>query len=164
MVAIVGPSGAGKSSLIKAILGVWDVASGSIEIDGADLKQWDKEYLGKMTGYLPQDIELFEGSIAENIARFEENFKEEDVIKAATLSGSHQMIISMPDGYNTYVGPSGITLSGGQRQRIGLARAVYSDPKIVILDEPNSNLDDAGEVALFNMLINLKQRNGYNHK
>lgn len=157
MVAIVGPSGAGKSSLVKAILGVWPVATGSVEIDGADLRQWDREYLGKMIGYLPQDIELFEGTIAQNIARFEEEFDEKKVIEAAVLAGCHEMIIRLPDGYNTYVGPSGVTLSGGQRQRVALARAVYGNPKIVILDEPNSNLDDAGELALFNTLVKLKQ-------
>ena len=157
MVALVGPSGAGKSSLVRTILGVWMPINGKVEIDGADIKQWDREYLGNYLGYLPQDIELFEGTIAENIARFEDA-KDEDIIEAARISGAHEVIVKFPDGYNTYIGPGGITLSGGQRQRVGLARALYKNPKIVILDEPNSNLDDAGERALFNALIELKKR------
>ncbi len=157
MVALVGPSGAGKSSLVRTILGVWIPINGKVEIDGADINQWDREYLGNYLGYLPQDIELFEGTIAENIARFEDA-KDEDIIEAARISGAHEVIVKFPDGYNTYIGPGGITLSGGQRQRVGLARALYKNPKIVILDEPNSNLDDAGERALFNALIELKKR------
>jgi len=157
MVALVGPSGAGKSSLVRTILGVWTPVNGKVEIDGADIRQWDREYLGNYVGYLPQDIELFEGTIAENIARFEKA-RDEDIIEAAKVSGAHEVIIKFPEGYNTYIGPGGITLSGGQRQRIGLARALYKNPRIVILDEPNSNLDDAGERALFNALLELKKR------
>ncbi len=156
-VAIVGPSGAGKSSLVRTILGVWEPINGKVEIDGADIRQWDREHLGNYIGYLPQDIELFEGTIAENIARFEKA-KDEDIIEAAKISGAHEIIIKFPDGYNTYIGPGGMTLSGGQRQRVGLARALYKIPKIIILDEPNSNLDDAGERALFNALLELKRR------
>lgn len=158
MVALIGPSGAGKSSLVKSIIGVWPVYSGSIELDGANLKQWDEDYLGKIVGYLPQDIELFEGSIGENIARFEEDFSEDKVVEAAMIAGCHEMILKMPEGYNTKIGPAGITLSGGQRQRIGLARAVYGRPKIVVLDEPNSNLDESGELALLNLLVRLKEK------
>lgn len=158
VVVLIGPSGAGKSTLIKAITGIWEVYSGSVEIDGASIKQWDKDYLGSFIGYLPQDIELFEGTVAENISRFEENPREEDILHAAMLSGAHQTILKMPDGYSSYVAPGGVNLSGGQRQKIGLARAVYKSPRIVILDEPNSNLDEAGEIALLNMLLNLKQR------
>ena len=157
MVALVGPSGAGKSSLVRTILGVWTPVNGKVEIDGADIRQWDREYLGNYVGYLPQDIELFEGTIAENIARFEKA-KDEDIIEAGRISGAHEVIVKFPEGYNTYIGPGGITLSGGQRQRIGLARALYKNPRIVILDEPNSNLDDAGERALFNALLELKKR------
>ena len=157
MVALVGPSGAGKSSLVRTILGVWTPVNGKVEIDGADIRQWDREYLGNYVGYLPQDIELFEGTIAENIARFEKA-KDEDIIDAAKVSGAHEVIVKFPEGYNTYIGPGGITLSGGQRQRIGLARALYKNPRIVILDEPNSNLDDAGERALFNALLELKKK------
>ncbi len=156
-VAVIGPSGAGKSSLARTILGVWEPVNGKVEIDGADIKQWDREYLGKYLGYLPQDIELFEGTVAENIARFED-VDSDKVLEAAKLSGAHEIIVKLPDGYNTYLGPGGMTLSGGQRQRIGLARAVYGNPKIVVLDEPNSNLDDAGERALMNALVELKKR------
>jgi len=156
-VAVIGPSGSGKSSLVRTILGVWTPVHGTVEIDGADLKQWDREYLGKFIGYLPQDIELFEGTIAENIARFGE-LDSEKIIEAAKLSGAHDVIVKLPDGYDTYIGPGGITLSGGQRQRIALARALYGNPKIVILDEPDSNLDEQGEQALYNALIELKKR------
>ena len=156
IIAVIGPSGAGKSSLARTILGIWEPVNGKVEIDGADIRQWDKEYLGKFIGYLPQDIELFEGTIAENIARFEE-IDSEKVLKAAQISGAHDVIVKFPDGYNTYIGPGGITLSGGQRQRIALARALYGNPKIVVLDEPNSNLDDAGEKALLNAIKTLKE-------
>ena len=157
MVALVGPSGAGKSSLVRTILGIWTPVNGKVEIDGADIRQWDREYLGNYVGYLPQDIELFEGTIAENIARFEKA-NDEDIVEAGKISGAHDVIVKFPEGYNTYIGPGGITLSGGQRQRVGLARALYKNPRIVILDEPNSNLDDAGERALFNALLELKKR------
>jgi len=157
MVAIVGPSGAGKSSLIRTILGLWKPINGKVEIDGADIEQWDREYLGRYIGYLPQDIELFEGTVAENIARFEKA-KDEDILEAARISGAHNIIVKLPKGYNTYIGPGGITLSGGQRQRIGLARALYKIPKIVVLDEPNSNLDEAGEIALYHALLELKKK------
>jgi len=156
LVAVIGPSGAGKSSFARTVLGVWEPVNGKVEIDGADIRQWDKEYLGNFVGYLPQDIELFEGTVAENIARFEE-VDEKKVLDAAILSGAHDMIVKLPEGYNTYIGPGGITLSGGQRQRIALARALYNNPRIVVLDEPNSNLDEAGEIALINALKKLKE-------
>lgn len=157
LVAVIGPSGAGKTSLVKTILGLWPPVNGEVMIDGADITQWDKEYLGKFIGYLPQDIELFEGTVAENIARFEE-VDPDKVLEAAMLAGAHEVILKLPEGYNTYIGPGGVTLSGGQRQRIALARALYGNPKIVVLDEPNSNLDDAGERALMNALWELKKR------
>ncbi|ADY73958.1 type I secretion system ATPase [Desulfurobacterium thermolithotrophum DSM 11699] len=157
IVAVIGPSGAGKSSLARTLLGIWTPVAGKVAIDSADLKQWDREYLGQFIGYLPQDIELFEGTVAENIARFSE-VDPEKVLEAARISGAHEVIVNLPDGYNTYIGPGGITLSGGQRQRIALARALYGNPRIVILDEPNSNLDDAGERALLNALWELKKR------
>lgn len=157
LVAVIGPSGSGKTSLVKTMLGIWLPVSGEVMIDGADIKQWDREYLGKFIGYLPQNIELFEGTVAENIARFEK-VDPDRVLEAAILAGAHDMILKLPEGYNTYIGPGGMTLSGGQRQRIGLARALYGNPKIVVLDEPNSNLDDAGEKALMNALWELKRR------
>ena len=157
VVAIIGPNGAGKSSLARVMVGVWHPVAGEVRIDGASIEQWDREYLGQFIGYLPQDIELFEGTVAENIARFEEVVPEK-VLRAALLSGAHEAIIKLPQGYNTYIGPGGVTLSGGMRQRIALARALYGDPKIVVLDEPNSNLDDAGEKALIKALWELKKR------
>lgn len=156
-VGIIGPSAAGKSTIAKAIVGVWHPMSGHVRIDGADVRQYNRDELGQHIGYLPQDIELFEGTIAENIARF----REEDpakIIEAAKLSGTHDLIVRLPHGYETRVGPGGVNLSGGQKQRIGLARAVYGLPRIVILDEPNSNLDDAGEYALMMAIHLLKQR------
>ena len=157
IVGIIGPSAAGKSSLIKTAVGVWPPTSGHIRIDGADIHQYNSVELGKHLGYLPQDIELFEGTIAENISRFEENPKDVDIIEAAKLSGTHELILNLSDGYATRVGAGGMSLSGGQKQRIGLARALYGNPKMVILDEPNSNLDEAGEYALMMALRKLKE-------
>jgi PrtD family type I secretion system ABC transporter len=156
-VGIIGPSAAGKSTIAKAMVGVWHPNSGYVRIDGADIAQYNRDELGQHLGYLPQDIELFEGTIAENIARF----RDEDparIIEAAKLSGTHDLIVRLPHGYETPIGPGGIALSGGQKQRIGLARAVYGLPKILILDEPNSNLDDAGEYALMMAIRTLKQQ------
>ena len=158
MVAVIGPSAAGKSSFAKTAVGVWQPASGHVRIDGADIQQYNTVALGKHLGYLPQDIELFEGSIAQNISRFEENAEDEHIIEAAKLSGTHELILNLPDGYGTMVGAGGMSLSGGQKQRIGLARALYGNPKMVILDEPNSNLDDVGEYALMMALNALKER------
>jgi len=156
-VAVIGPSAAGKSTIAKAITGVWHPISGHIRIDGADVHQYNRDELGIHVGYLPQDIELFEGTIADNISRF----RDEDpakIIEAAKLSGTHDLIVRLPHGYETPIGPGGIALSGGQKQRIGLARAVYGLPKIIVLDEPNSNLDEAGEYALMMALRILKQK------
>ncbi|MDP3847830.1 MAG: type I secretion system permease/ATPase [Pseudomonas sp.] len=147
VLAVIGPSASGKSSLARAIVGVWPAAHGSVRLDGAEASQWAREAIGPHIGYLPQDIELFAGSVAENIARFGE-VNSEQVITAATQAGIHQMILRFANGYDTQLGPGGIGLSGGQRQRIGLARALYGMPALVVLDEPNSNLDDAGEAAL----------------
>jgi len=158
MVGIIGPSAAGKSSFVKCAVGVWTPSGGNIRIDGADIAQYDTLQLGKHIGYLPQDIELFEGTIAQNIARFNSDASDEDIITAAKLSGTHELILNLPNGYGTRVGVSGMSLSGGQKQRIGLARAMYGNPKMVILDEPNSNLDDAGEYALMMALRVLKDR------
>lgn len=156
-VGVIGPSAAGKSSLARAILGVWPLYTGKVRIDRADIGHYDRAVLGKQIGYLPQDIELFDGTITENIARYEEA-KPEMVIEAAMVAGVHEMILQLPQGYDTPIGPGGIALSGGQRQRIGLARAIYDYPKIVVLDEPNSNLDEAGERALVQAISSLKKR------
>ena len=156
IVGIIGPSAAGKSTLARVILGVWPVQIGTVRIDGADISQWDREHLGKYIGYLPQDIELFAGTISENIARFNE-VDSQKVIEAAMKAGVHDMILRLPEGYDTPIGTAGTVLSGGQRQRIGLARAIYDNPVFVVLDEPNSNLDEQGELALLKTVEELKQ-------
>jgi ATP-binding cassette subfamily C protein EexD len=158
VIGVIGPSAAGKSSFAKAVVGVWQPAMGRIRIDGADIHQYNSDDLGEHIGYLPQDIELFEGSIAQNIARFHEDAKDAEIILAAKLSGTHELILNLPHGYDTVIGPGGLSLSGGQKQRIGLARAIYGNPKIIVLDEPNSNLDDAGEYALMMTISTLKDK------
>lgn len=155
---VIGPSAAGKSTLARAIVGVERVVSGEVRIDGAMLEQWDKDFLGKHIGYLPQDIELFFGSVAENISRFTAEATSEEVIAAAQAAGAHELILSLPDGYETNIGDFGRTLSAGQRQRIGLARALFRDPVLVVLDEPNSNLDADGDAALARAIRRLKER------
>ena len=153
---VVGPSASGKSSLARAILGVWPSARGAVRLDGAEIFTWDRDQLGPHLGYLPQDIELFDGSIADNICRFGEQ-DSEAIVAAAELAGVHQLVLGLPNGYNTMIGGSGGILSGGQRQRIGLARAVYRNPCLIVLDEPNSNLDDQGEKELVEALARIKQ-------
>ena len=156
ILGVIGASAAGKSTLARIILGVWPVQIGTVRIDGADISQWDREHLGKYIGYLPQDIELFAGTISENIARFNE-VDSQKVIEAAMKAGVHEMILRLPEGYDTVIGSGAVVLSGGQRQRIGLARAIYDNPVFVVLDEPNSNLDEQGELALLKTVEELKQ-------
>jgi ATP-binding cassette subfamily C protein EexD len=155
VIGVIGPSGAGKSTFARALLGIWPTASGKIRLDGADVFAWSRDELGPYIGYLPQDIELFEGTISENIARFGD-IDPKKVITAAKMADVHELILRLPEGYDTLIGASGGNLSGGQR--IGLARALYGDPVVVVLDEPNSNLDEQGEFALGNAIQRLKHK------
>lgn len=157
-VAIIGPSASGKTTLARILVGVISASSGIIRLDGADLVDQDFEKIGKYIGYLPQDIELFKGTIKENIARMNKDAKDEDIIKAAELCGIHKMILTLPNGYETMVDKDSLNLSAGQKQRMALARACFGDVKLVILDEPNSNLDTEGEMALIKILEGFRER------
>jgi PrtD family type I secretion system ABC transporter len=155
---VIGPSGSGKSSLVRALVGVWQPFRGKVRLDGAALDQWSSDVLGRHIGYLPQDVELFAGTIAQNISRFDPEANSEKIIAAAKEAGVHQIIIKMRDGYDTQVGEQGTALSAGQAQRVALARALYGDPFLIVLDEPNSNLDAEGDEALTRAIRAARER------
>jgi len=157
VLGVIGPSASGKSTLARAMLGIWQVQVGSMRLDGVDIYQWNKSELGPSLGYLPQDVELFDGTISENICRFGP-IDSEKIIEASRIAGVHEMILRLPKGYDTSIGGWGTALSGGQRQRIALARAIYGQPSLIVLDEPNSNLDDSGEAALVSAVTEMKKR------
>ena len=157
---IIGPSGGGKSSLVRGLTGVWPLLRGNVRLDDADLEQWPSDVLGKSVGYLPQDVSLLDATIGQNICRLDPDADSKKILDAAMAAGVHEMIVRMPQGYNTELGPNGTALSAGQRQRIGLARALYDNPFLIVLDEPNSNLDADGESALTQAMLGVRARGG----
>jgi PrtD family type I secretion system ABC transporter len=158
VLAVIGPSGSGKSTLVRHLVGAMQPQAGTVRLDGTELHHWDSDQLGSHMGYMPQDVKLFRGSVAENISRFVDDPSDEEVVAAAQLSGAHEMVQTLGEGYDTDVGDGGQSLSGGQRQRVGLARAVFRNPNVIILDEPNSNLDSVGEQALGACIQEMKKR------
>jgi ATP-binding cassette subfamily C protein len=157
---VIGASASGKSTLVRALVGAWPSLRGTVRLDQAALEQWDVEQLGRDIGYLPQDIELFEGTVAENISRFDPDAEPRAILAAAQAAGVDRMILRLSDGFQTRVGDGGAALSAGQRQLVGLARALYGEPFMVVLDEPNSNLDADGEVSLATAIRGVRQRGG----
>jgi len=155
---IIGPSASGKSTLARLLVGIWIPQKGDVRLDGATFDQWDQDALGPYIGYLPQSVEMFEGTISQNIARFNPDYTDEAIVRAAKMAGVHELILQMEDGYDTHIGVGGKVLSGGQTQRLGLARAVYGHPVLVVLDEPNSSLDAAGDMALTQAIAKLRQQ------
>jgi ATP-binding cassette subfamily C protein len=157
---IIGPSAGGKTTLVRALTGIWPVLRGSVQLDGADLAQWREDDVGEHVGYLPQEVGLMDATIEENICRFEPEPDYRKIIDAAKAAGVHEMILQLPEGYRTQLGPQGTALSAGQRQRVALARALYGNPFVVIMDEPNSNLDGEGEAALTRAIESIRARGG----
>jgi ATP-binding cassette subfamily C protein len=157
---IIGPSAGGKTTMVRALTGIWPVLRGSVRLDGADLSQWREDEIGQHIGYLPQEVSLMDATIEENICRFEPQPDFRKVVDAAKAAGVHEMIVKMPSGYRTQLGPQGAALSAGQRQRVALARALYGNPFIVVMDEPNSNLDGEGEEALTRAIEGIRERGG----